>query len=99
MRLRLRRGFWSVVFIVAALWGGGTAFGAPPAGHGDEILQYLNQTIDWYRRVAAVDQQPVTSEEVVYRETVRETSRQALQLAFGYAKAGAALLGMSGAGG
>jgi small-conductance mechanosensitive channel len=56
------------------------------------ILQYLDQTIDWERAVKSLDQAPISTQDVVYRETVHQTARQALQLGFQAARAQAAAL-------
>jgi small-conductance mechanosensitive channel len=57
-----------------------------------QILSYLDETLDWYRRVTAVNDSPINSAEVVLRETVRQNARQALRLGFDFAGADAALL-------
>jgi small-conductance mechanosensitive channel len=59
----------------------------------DQLLQYLDHTINWYRQVTSVDQASLDSQEVLYRQSVREDARQSLQLAFEYAKAQARLIG------
>jgi small-conductance mechanosensitive channel len=47
--------------------------------------------IDWYRRVNALDQTPVNSQDLLYRESARSGARQVLKLAFDFARAEAAL--------
>lgn len=58
---------------------------APVPGSSDELLQYLSENVDWYRRIAAFDQSPGTTEEVLYRNSVRWRARQAMQLGFEFA--------------
>lgn len=64
----------------------------PPLGSGDDILQYLGRTIDWYRRAASLAQSPVRTQEVVFRDTALQSTRRVLQLGFQFARAQAALL-------
>src|SRR2546421_455689 len=76
------------------------AFSAsPPAARpdsGDAVLQFLNQTIDWYRRVTTLDQTPVATQDVLFRDAVHRDARQVLSLSFTYARAQAALLAEQG---
>jgi len=65
---------------------------APPANPADDLLKFLNQTIDWYRRVTALDQVPVNANELLYRDGVRQAARRVLRLAFAFARERAALL-------
>jgi small-conductance mechanosensitive channel len=88
IRLRMRHvlvalavGLW--IALPAALH---AANGAPD-NPGADIIHYLNQTIDWYRRVAAFDQSSMTSEEVLFRDTVNQDALKSLQLGFSYAQA------------
>jgi lipase chaperone LimK len=55
-----------------------------------QILTYLDKTLDWYRRVTALNDSPINSAEVVLRETVRQNARQALRLGFDFAQGEAA---------
>ncbi len=61
-----------------------------------EVLQYLNETIDWYRQVQSLEQTPGDSQELLLRSAVLDNARQVLQLAFKYARAQAALIGPTG---
>src|SRR5437016_102344 len=47
-----------VLLICASSWGAAE----PPKNPGDEILQYLDRNIAWYRQVTAVVQSPVDPE-------------------------------------
>src|SRR5437764_9885004 len=64
--------------------GQGTAPSA--AAQGQEVLDYVNRTADWYRDVAAIDRAWVRSDEVLFREAVGRSSRQALRFGFDYGR-------------
>ncbi|HSV16544.1 MAG TPA: hypothetical protein VLI90_19935, partial [Tepidisphaeraceae bacterium] len=71
------------------------AAAAPPASQpltGDAVLQHLDSTIDWYRRVTAFGQSPVNSQELLLRESARQNARQAVRLALDFGRAEASLL-------
>jgi small-conductance mechanosensitive channel len=63
----------------------------PPSGE-QEIIKFLDQTLDWYHRVTAVNDTPINSAEVLLRETVRQNARHALRLGFDFAQAEATVL-------
>ena len=63
------------------------AANGPADSPGADVLHFLNQSIDWYRRVAAFDQTSANAEEVLFRDTVHQDALKALQLGFSYAKA------------
>ena len=81
--LALAAGYWLAVASPAA---------APAPQAGQNVLQYLDQTIDWYRRVVSLEASPIGSEDVLFRDAARQQARQALRLAFQHARAEAALL-------
>jgi small-conductance mechanosensitive channel len=56
------------------------------------VIDHLNQTITWYRRVAEVDQSSTAPENLLLQNNVHGTARQVLKLAFDYARAQANLL-------
>ena len=59
---------------------------------GDEaILDYLNQTVVWYRDVATAVQAPLGSQDALFADALRRSSTQALQLGFDFARAQAAI--------
>ena len=60
--------------------------------NGSEVIAYLNQVIDWHRQVAAQEALATDPSDVIFADNARQTSNQALQLAFEFAKADAALL-------
>lgn len=68
---------------------------AQPPSAADDLLHYLDQTIDWYRRVTALDQSAVGSQELLFRDATRYTSLQVLKLGFKYAHAEGALIAAS----
>lgn len=63
---------------------------------GQAVLDELNQTINWYRRVTALDQSSITPQEVLSRDTVRQNARQILHQSFVYARAQAAAINANG---
>src|SRR4051812_13246029 len=66
-----------------------------PVNPGDDLIQFLNYTIQWYQNVVSFSQAPVTSPEVLFREIVTQTSRQALQLSFAYGNREAQLISVA----
>ena len=86
----LRRVACALILIALVPTGAAAADAPKPE---DPIRGYLDRTADWYRRVAALGQSPVNSQEVLFRDTVRQTSRQAVGLGFDFGRAEAALLG------
>jgi small-conductance mechanosensitive channel len=75
---------WLAVVAGAALSPDALAQAASPD---QAALQYLNQTVDWYRDLNALDAAALRAEEVLFRESVSRTSRQALNVAFDFARA------------
>jgi small-conductance mechanosensitive channel len=63
------------------------------------VIDHLNQTISWYRRVAEVDQSSTAPENLLLQNNVHGTAKQVLKLAFDYARAQANLLAKAGAAG
>ena len=63
-----------------------------PGITGKNVIDHLNQTITWYRRVAEVDQSSTAPENLLLQNNVHGTARQVLKLAFDYARAQANLL-------
>src|SRR5947208_13608521 len=88
--------------LVASLWistvmvfntlAQGAAAPPPQSSPAEELLGFLNQTVDWYRQVSTLDQTALTSQELLYRDAAEQNARQALRLAFDYARAQARLL-------
>ena len=63
----------------------------PPAGP-DALLQDLNQTITWYRRIAAQSSLASEPSDVLYLDDNLQLARQVLALEFEFARADAVLL-------
>jgi small-conductance mechanosensitive channel len=63
------------------------------------VIDHLNQTITWYRRIAEVDQSSTAPENLLLQNNVHATAKQVLKLAFDYARAEANLLSKTGAAG
>jgi small-conductance mechanosensitive channel len=59
-----------------------------------EVLNYLNETIDWYRHIQSLEQTPGDSQELLLRSAVLDNAKQALQLGFRYARGEAALMSL-----
>src|SRR3954466_6970738 len=59
----------------------------PPQISGDAVLADLNQTIDWYHRVEAVDASGANSQELLLRSNVRENAREVVRLGLQFARA------------
>jgi small-conductance mechanosensitive channel len=57
----------------------------------EEILQYLQQTISWYRDVAAFLQSPADAREAQFADGLRRSSTKAVQSAFEFARAQATI--------
>src|SRR5581483_5011339 len=51
-----------------------------------DILQYLNQTITWYHDISAVVQSPADSRQLVYADSLRQSSSEVARLAFDFAR-------------
>src|SRR5437773_2368690 len=71
----------------------GTTGVPAPQISGDEVLQSLERTVDWYRRVSALNQAAENAQEMTLRNALRHASQQALHLGFDFARAEAAMLG------
>ncbi len=56
-----------------------------------DVLQFLNLTVSWYRDVAAIEQSPAGSRESLVADGVRQSSTAALRAAFDFARAVAAI--------
>jgi small-conductance mechanosensitive channel len=69
---------------------------APPPANAPvtdkDVLQYLDYTIAWYRRASSLDPTPFNAQDVLFRDTLRQNSRQLLKLGFDFAQTEATLL-------
>ncbi|HEY6990928.1 MAG TPA: hypothetical protein VH369_21205 [Bryobacteraceae bacterium] len=61
-----------------------------------QVIDHLNQTITWYRRITEVDQSSTAPENLLLQNNVHATAKQVLKLAFDYARAEADLLSKTG---
>ncbi len=59
---------------------------------GPAVISYLNQAIDWHRSLLAQEEVATDAAELLYVDDARQVGNQALQLAFEFAQADAALL-------
>jgi len=66
--------------------------GNAPADPSEEVVKYLDTTIDWYRRVISFIQSPVNTDEVLFHDAVGLNTLQTLRLGFTFAHAEADLL-------
>jgi small-conductance mechanosensitive channel len=62
---------------------------APSSIRAEDITDYLEKSISWYRNIQTVEQ---NSSDVLLRQTVHQTSLKALDLAFDFARAEAGLI-------
>ncbi len=60
------------------------------------VIDHLNQTIAWYRRITEVDQSSTAPENLLLQNNVHAPAKQVLKLAFDYARAQANLLSKTG---
>ncbi len=65
---------------------------APQAPPSTDIVAHLERTIAWFRHIQSLEQQPELSDDVASRERLHTISVSALQLAFDFARAAAALV-------
>lgn len=63
------------------------------------VIDHLNQSISWYRRITEVDQSSTAPENLLLQNNVRAAAKQVLKLAFDFARAEANLLAKAGAAG
>lgn len=74
-----------------ALCGAAAAATPSPASAPSDVLAHVERVISWYRDVNAMEGSPELAKDVLLRETARTMSTEALQLAFAFARAEAAL--------
>jgi small-conductance mechanosensitive channel len=59
---------------------------------GDQVLKFMDHTIDWYRRITSFCQTPANTDEVLFRDSVQKSSMQVVCQAFAYAENEAKML-------
>jgi hypothetical protein len=77
--------------LLALLLASGPALRAQRPLQDQDILRYLSRTITWYRDVAAVVQSPADSRQAMFADGLRQSSTEAVRLAFEFARAQAAI--------
>ena len=82
---------YAVPALLALFLASGPALRAQRPLQDQDILQYLNQTITWYRDVAAVAHAPGDSRQAMFADGLRESSTEVLRLALEFARAQAAI--------
>jgi small-conductance mechanosensitive channel len=53
----------------------------------EQVVNHVSRTVTWYRRIGALQQLPVDSDDVVPRERLRQVGLASLQLAFEFGRA------------
>ena len=77
------------VLILLAPTGPGAGAADPPTPE-QAALDPLGEVAGWYQSIASLEQGETSPGEVLFRDSVNRTSRQALELTFEYARAEAA---------
>src|SRR5947209_19051051 len=90
MRMQCRVRYVAADVVIGAVCGAAPGANAPRPQ--EQTIQYLNQTVDWYRRVSAAGQASVTSQDVLYRDAVRKQAHYVAVLGFRFARNEAELL-------
>jgi small-conductance mechanosensitive channel len=54
---------------------------------GDQVISHVSRTISWYRDIAALQQLPADSDDVVLRDRLHQTAQTSLRLAFDFGQA------------
>jgi small-conductance mechanosensitive channel len=57
-----------------------------------DVLNFLQRTVDWYRRMDTVADSAVIPADILLRENIRQSALKTVQLGFDYARAQAALI-------
>ncbi|HWE02053.1 MAG TPA: mechanosensitive ion channel family protein [Tepidisphaeraceae bacterium] len=65
---------------------------ADPASQDENIMAYIDHTINWHSRATGIDQATADPQEVTFRNAVRQNSARILHLSFVFGKSQAALL-------
>jgi small-conductance mechanosensitive channel len=81
--------------LVAVALGGVLAADAPPASiriTGDDVIGYLNQSIDWYRHLPAEEDIATDPTDILFVNDDRQTANQIVRLSFDFGRAAAQVL-------
>jgi small-conductance mechanosensitive channel len=65
---------------------------APPNALAKDILQYLRETVDWYRHLRLQEQIAIDSSDLTFLDDDRQLAKQIVQLSFDFARAEAKLI-------
>ena len=94
-----RKRRWLVAVLVALIFGHATTASAQNASYAlvdsSQVIQFLNQTIDWYRHRAAERQIVTDPDDVLAVNDNRQLADQVVRLAFDFAQAEASSLAKS----
>src|SRR5712691_11960050 len=82
---------WAAPALLALLLASRPPLRAQRPFQDQDILQYLSQTITWYRDVATVVQSPADSRQAMFADGLHHSSTEAVRLAFEFARAQAAI--------
>jgi small-conductance mechanosensitive channel len=85
-----RLGGIALLAIAAAAVLSQTTPSAPPI-QADDVLDHLKQTVAWYRRVVSLEQIPYFANDPLLKQDVHNAAVKALQLAFDFGRAAAAI--------
>ncbi len=80
---------------LALLFSSGPALRAQRPLQDQDILQYLTQTVTWYRDVATFTQSPAGSQQALIADSLRDSSTDVVRSAFEFARAQAAIPAVS----
>jgi len=92
----VRSRLW-VLFLAGLLSAGATPGPASPVGTvalpvpPEQVVNHVSRTITWYRRIMALQQIPVDSDDIVPRDRLSQTALTSLQLAFEFGQAAGAI--------
>src|ERR1051326_1736817 len=65
---------------------------APPNALAKDILQYLRETVDWYRHLRLQEQIAIDPSDLTFLDDDRQLAKQIVQLSFDFARAEAKLI-------
>jgi len=94
MRTQFVRHSWpSLLYLALTVVVAGFSQNAPTALNSAQLIQFLNQTIDWYRRASAVQQTATDPDDVTPVSDNPRIANQIVRLAFDFTKTAAEGMG------
>ncbi len=84
---------WTAIFMIVAPAALAMPQTAPANFDATQLIQYLNQTIDWYRRATSVQQTATEPDDYVLLNDNTRIANQIVQLSFDFGRAEAADIG------